>query len=168
MIVPILRPRIRSRLNFEGLVEFKTFNVETKEERIHFRKKNKVVDDGIEVFRDLIGGTGHRPSHIGLGTGTTAVDDGDTSIETEAYRDVVTRRDQLSTGVEFQLFLGVNDGNGNTYSEAGLLQTGFQFGDPLDAAILVARVVAPTDFTAVAKTVSVELTVTWQILITAS
>lgn len=167
MIKIIVPQRVRSRIGIEGIVEFKTFNPTTKEERI-FRRKNLVVDDGIEVIRDLIGGTGHRPSHIGLGTGTTAVVAGDTSIETEVYRDEITRRDNLATGIEFQLFLGINDGNGFTYSEAGLLQTGFQNGDALDPAILVSRVVAPTDFTAVAKTISVELTVTWTILITAS
>lgn len=167
MIRTTLKARARDGLNFGGNVEFKMFDVERGIHKI-WTAKNKVVTDGIEVFRDLLGGTGHRPSHIGLGTGTTAVDDGDASIETEIYRDIITRRNQLAAALEFQLFLGVNDGNGFTYLEAGLLETGSQFGDPLDAATLVARVVAPTDFTAVAKTISVELTVTWTINLTAS
>lgn len=126
--------------------------------------RNLIVTDGIELVRDLLGGTGHRPSHIGLGTGTTAVVAGDTSIETEQYRDEITRRDELAAGIEFQLFLGLNDGNGFTYTEAGLLETGLQNGSSGDPAILVARSV----FTGVVKNNTVELTLTWTINITAS
>ena len=167
MIRTIVRPRAQAQLSIGGNVEWKLFNPSSGHEDV-FREKNLVVDDGIDVIRDLIGGTGHRPSHIGLGTGSTAVTATDTSIETEQFRGEITRRDDIVAGIEFQLFLGLNDGNGFTYSEAGLLETGFQNGSAGDPAILVARVVAPTDFTAVAKNNTVELTITWQITITAS
>lgn len=152
-----------SRLNLGANVEVKTFNPETGDEIIH-QSKNLIVTTGIELIRDLLGGTAHRPSHIGLGTGTTAVTAGDTSIETEEYRDEITRRDDLPAGIIFQLFLGLNDGNGFTYTEAGLLETGFQNDQPGDPAILIAR----DTFTGVAKNNSVELTLTWTINITAS
>ena len=129
---------------------------------IHAR--NLIVTDGIEIIRDLIGGTGHRPSHIGLGTGTTAVTAADTSIETEQFRDEITRRDELAAANEFQLFLGLNDGNGFTYTEAGLLETGIQNGDSGDPAKLMARSV----FTGVVKNNTVELTLTWTINISAT
>jgi hypothetical protein len=125
--------------------------------------RNLVVDDGIGLVRDLLGGTGHRPSHIGLGTGVTAPAAGDTAIETEQYRDVITRRDQLAAGIDFQLFLGLNEGNGFTYTEAGLLETGIQNDAPGDPAILVAR----ATFTGVVKNNTVELTLTWTIGIAA-
>ena len=70
----------------------------------------------------------------------------------------------LAAAIEYQLFLGQNDGNGITYTESGLLETGFQNSNPGDPAILVARSV----FTGVPKTNSVELTLTWTINIAAS
>lgn len=167
MIRTIVKSRMKSGFGFGGNVEFKYFWPSNERELIVVGK-NKVVTTGIQLMRDLLGGTGFRPSHIGLGTGSTAVTDGDTSIETEEFRGTITRRDDLAAGIEFQLFLGLNDGNGFTYTEAGLLQTGTQNGDSGDAALLIARVVAPTDFTQVAKSVSVELTITWTINITAS
>ena len=167
MIRFTVRPRAQAQFAIVGNVEWRLFNPSSGHEDV-FRVKNLVVNDGIDLVRDLIGGTGHRPSHIGLGTGTTAVLATDTSIETEEFRGEITRRDDIVAGIQFQLFLGLNDGNGFTYSEAGLLETGFQNGDPGDPAILMARVVAPTDFTAVAKNNSVELSITWDINITAS
>lgn len=167
MIRMTVRPRARAQFSIGGNCEWRLFNPFNGHEDV-FRVKNLVVNDGIDLVRDLIGGTGHRPSHIGLGTGSTAVLATDTSIETEEFRGEITRRDDIVFGIEFQLFLGLNDGNGFTYSEAGLLETGFQNSAPGSPAILMARVVAPTDFTAVAKNNSVELTITWQINITAS
>ena len=159
----MIRPRVKEQLILTPNVKIETYNPSTGE-RTCQESRNLIVTTGIQEIRDLIGGTGHRFSHIGLGTGTTPVVVGDTSIETEQFRDEITRRDDLTAGNEFQLFLGVNDGNGFTYTEAGLLETGFQniaVGSP---ATLIARDV----FTGVAKTVSVELTLTWTINIAAS
>lgn len=149
-------------------VSLRTWEPETETETIYLTK-NLIVTTGIESIRDLIGGTGFRPSHIELGTGTTAVAaaDGTTyggTVETPVYRDEITRRDDLASGNEFQLFLGLNDGNGVSYTEAGILQTGFQNSAAGDPATLVARAV----FTAVPKTSSVELTLTWTWTLTAS
>lgn len=154
-----LREQLRAGLN----LRIETFDQERSTRRIHYAE-NLIVTSGIQSIRDLIGGSGFRPSHIGLGTGTTAVVAGDTAIETEQYRDEITRRDDLAAGNEFQLFLGLNDGNGFSYTEAGLLQTGFQNGSSGDPATLIARSV----FAAVPKTSSVELTLTWTWTITAS
>ena len=158
--------RMRQR-QFEQFRLEPNFMIETREPGgdwiTRVKARNLIVTDGIEIVRDLLGGTGHRPSHIGLGTGTTAVTAGDTSIETEAFRDLITRREDLALAIEFQLFLGLGDGNGFTYTEAGILETGFQNGDPGDPAILFARSL----FTGIAKTISIELTLTWTINIAA-
>lgn len=158
--IRLIRP---GDLKLRANVKIETFNPTTRD-RVVYESKNLIVTTGIQLIRDLLGGTSRRPSHIGLGTGTTGVTAGDTSIETEQYRDVITRRDQLAAGITFQLFLGLNDGNGFTYTEAGLLQADFQDGSPGDDAILVAR----DTFTGVAKTSSIEFTLTWTINITAS
>lgn len=128
------------------------------------KTRNLIVTDGIELVRDLLGGTGHRPSHIELGTGLTAVVAGDEEVETPQYRDEMTRRDELAAAIEFQLFLGLNDGNGFTYTEAGILEAGLQNDSPGDPGILFAR----ANFTGVPKNNTVELTLTWTINIAAS
>ena len=157
------KPFFKEELSLGLNLSIHTYNPK-KDELIVRRAKNLIVTTGIESIRDLIGGTGFRPSHIGLGTGTTAVVAGDTSIETEQFRDEITRRDDLTAGNEFQLFLGLNDGNTFTYTEAGLLQTGFGNGSSGDPATLIARSV----FTGVTKNNSVELTLTWTWTLVAS
>lgn len=127
------------------------------------RARNLVVDNGISLLVDLIGGTGFRPSHIELGTGTTAADPLDTVVETPEFRAEITARDKLVKAIQFQLFLGLNDGNGFTYTEAGLFETGLQNSAPGDPGILVARAL----FSPVIKNNSIELTVTWTINVAA-
>lgn len=153
----------KDQLKFDANVTLRVFNPKTRD-AIVYKSKNLIVTTGIELIRDLLGGTAKRPSHIGLGTGSTAAIPGDTTIETEEFRGEITRRDDLPAGIIFQLFLGLNDGNGFTYQEAGLLETGFQNGSVGDPAILVAR----DTFTGITKNNTVELTLTWTINITAS
>ena len=102
MIRTTVRPRARAQIELSGNVEWKLFNPFSGHEDV-FKKKNLVVDDGIDLVRDLIGGTGHRPSHIGLGTGTTAVLATDTSIETEQFRGEITRRDDISIWINYSI-----------------------------------------------------------------
>lgn len=163
MIKTRIRVFQKAQLGFGSNVSLRVYNPTTGDETIH-ESRNLIVTTGIELIRDLLGGTAHRPSHIELGTGTTAVVAGDTAVETPQYRDEITRRDDLPAGIIFQLFLGLNDGNGFTYTEAGLLETGFQNSQPGDPAILIAR----DTFTGVAKNNSVEFTLTWTINLSAS
>ena len=163
------RQRAFEQVGFYANVVFELHDVETKECTLRQYSRNLVVATGVELVRDILGGTGHRPSHIELGTGVTAVTaaDGTTyggTVETPAYRDLITRREDLAGAIEFQLFLGQNDGNGFTYTEAGILETGFQNAAAGDPAILFAR----TIFTGIPKTNSVELTLTWTINIAAT
>lgn len=162
------RQRAFEQFKLEPNVVLELHDAETKELVFRQKSRNLVVTTGVELVRDLLGGTGHRPSHIELGTGVTAVAaaDGATyggTVETPAYRDLITRREDLALAIEFQLFLAQNDGNGFTYTEAGILETGFQNSAAGDPAILFARTV----FTGIAKTISVELTLTWTINIAA-
>lgn len=147
-----LRSNIRLWCNIEIIV----YDVLSNTGRM-IRTKNLVVDAGLNLVRDLLGGTGFRPSHVGVGTGATAPVAGDTSIQTEVFRGLVTRRDSLSKAIKYQFFLGTADANGNTLTEVGLLQTGFQNDAPLDPALLVAR----ATYAGQAKTPGVEITYNW-------
>ena len=52
---------------------------------------NLVTNAGKAVFANLFIGSGTAPTHIALGTGTTAAAAGDTALETEIYRESATR-----------------------------------------------------------------------------
>lgn len=151
--------RIREQVYFvpNVVIETRRPGCEWAEQEV--RGRNLVVDNGLDLLADLFGGTGFRPSHIELGTGTTPADPIDTTTETPEFRNEITARDKIVAGVQFQLFLGLNDGNGFTYTEAGLLETGLQNSAPGSPGILVARAI----FSPVIKNNTVELTLTWTI-----
>lgn len=52
---------------------------------------NLVTDAGKALFANLFIGSGTAPTHIALGTGTTAAAADDTALETEVYREAATR-----------------------------------------------------------------------------
>jgi len=52
---------------------------------------NLVTNAGKALFANLFIGSGTAPTHIALGTGTTAAAAGDTALETEVYREAATR-----------------------------------------------------------------------------
>jgi hypothetical protein len=86
----------------------------------HQRVKNTVVDTGLNIVRDLLGGTGYGPASIAVGTGTAATGTTDTSLGTEIWRGNIDRRIQGSKEVNFQVLLTTADANGYTLSEVGL------------------------------------------------
>ncbi len=143
-------------------VEFTIRDVRSGLERC-VRSRNLVTTSGLQLIRDLIGGTGLRPSHVGLGTDNTAPAATDTALGSEQYRAEVTRRDPSSNSIQFQLYVPTSEGNGHTYEEAALLQTGLQNGSPGDPATLLAR----TTFSPILKTASVEITALWSITLAA-
>jgi len=53
--------------------------------------ENLVTNAGKALFANLFIGSGTAPTHIALGTGTTAAAVGDTALETEVYREAATR-----------------------------------------------------------------------------
>lgn len=154
---------VRENVRFSQNVVIETRRPDAALPEQQVRARNLVVDNGISLLVDLIGGTGFRPSHIELGTGTTPAAALDSIVETPQFRAEITARDKLVKAIQFQLFLGLNDGNGFTYTEAGLFETGLQNSAPGDPGILVARAL----FSPVIKNNSIELTVTWTINVAA-
>ena len=62
------------------------------------------------------------PSHVALGTGTTAAAASDTTLETEVYRDAISSSVKpASKKVRHTLSLNAGEGNGNTLTECGLI-----------------------------------------------
>jgi len=85
-----------------------------------YQTHNKVVNDGLDQVRDLLGNFVLAPTHIAVGTGVTVPTASDSVLDTEVFRNVITARDPDPQKITFQLFLDTVDANGNTLSEAGI------------------------------------------------
>ena len=153
--------------NSECQLVFRTnlfIKLETLSTVSYVRAKNLVVNNGLNLVRDLLGGNALPPSHIGVGTGTTPVVASDSAIETEVFRSLITRRIPSPQSIRFQLFLGSGEANGNTLTEAGIIETGVQNGSAGDPGLLVARVV----YSPINKTSGLEVTYNWDLDLTAT
>lgn len=85
-------------------------------------RHNLVVNTGLQLLRDMLGGLRRWPTHMAIGTGTTAVLATDTEMENQAYQDLITRRVQQTYGVRFQLYVpaDASSANDKAITEAGL------------------------------------------------
>ena len=117
---------------------------------------NLIVTTGLNLVRDLMAGDSVNAfTHFAVGTGTTAVDVGDTALETEVHRDVITQFVDTSGQLDVKYYLSSLQANGNTLSEAGILNaasTGTLFNHVL---------LSPT----IAKSAAISVTFTWSITI---
>lgn len=91
------------------------------------------------------------PSHIAIGTGTTAVAVTDTAMETEVDRNALTATTDASGVVSYQAFFSKTEANGSTISEVGLFDAAAG-GTMICHALLGATV---------AKDNTISITVTW-------
>ena len=82
-----------------------------------------IVNSGLNLMRDLMSGAApNPPSHIAVGTGTTAVAAGDTALETEVERFAFAAKTGTGNGIfEYTGVLPSTDGNGNDLAEVGVL-----------------------------------------------
>ena len=128
----------------------------------HYTDHNLVVDAGIALILDtLVNDKAHHPTHLALGTGTTAAANTDTSLEAEAYRKAITSATITGNSAKFAAFIGFADYAG-TISELGL------FADASDVAgsgTLFSRFIPKT---AITKTSADALVISWTITFSAS
>lgn len=87
-----------------------------------------IVDAFLNLLRDAIyGDSVTYPTHIAIGTGTTAAAAGDTALETEVYPDganrsaISSRTKPAAKKVRFQMLVGVGEANGEDITEVGVL-----------------------------------------------
>jgi hypothetical protein len=89
--------------------------------RAHDEGHNLVTDAGLNVMRDrLLPGTVAGLSHFAVGTGNTATAAGNTTLDTEVFRDVFTQVTVAPAARTIRYYLGPNDANGHTLREVGL------------------------------------------------
>lgn len=116
--------------------------------------QNSVVAVGRNQIRDAIHGDAiSAPSRFAVGTGSTAVADGDIQLVAEVWRDAFTSKTKSGGGVRIKYFLTPNLANGNTLRECGL------FNAP-SGGIMYARVVLGE---AIVKTSSISVVFLWDL-----
>lgn len=81
------------------------------------------VNAGLNQIRDFLNGDSPTPpSHLAVGTGTTAANAADTTLETEVFRTTIDKDEKATAGViEYTATLATTDANGNSLSEVGIL-----------------------------------------------
>lgn len=95
------------------------------------------------------------PSHIAIGTGTTAAAAGDTALETEVDRNAIATTSSSGAVVTFKVFFGKTEANGNTISEVGLF-------DQAAGGTMFARTILGST---VVKDATKSLTITWTLTV---
>lgn len=149
---------MKTPLALAGFLEVEARNVRTGEVRRE-RIPNKITNGGLTVFRNLLLGTARLPRAIAAGT-----DDGtllglsatNTALGAEVVRKALNRRDAATNKARFQILLDTTEANGNTLREAGLTD------NPIaSAATLIAR----TFHTSINKTNLIQVTYTWEIVV---
>ena len=116
---------------------------------------NTIVTAGKNELASLITGNGTVFGYMAVGTGTTSVVAGDTTLETELDRNAMTVSGGTATNntIEFETVWNAGDGTGSI-TEAGIFNAASS-GDML----------ARTTFSAVNKSASDILTITWTVTI---
>lgn len=112
-----------------------------------------ILDAFLNMIRDAeYGDSVTWPTHIAIGTGTTAAAAGDTTLETEILPDgvnrsaITSRTKPSAKKVRLQIQVGVGEANGETLTEVGAINAA-------TGGILANRIV----HTAIAKDASYEL-----------
>ena len=81
-----------------------------------------ILDGWLTVVRDAMYGDAiTAPTHVAIGTGTTAVTGADTTLETEVLRDACTNGKVGTDKVSYTKTWATTDGNGNSFTEAGAI-----------------------------------------------
>jgi len=121
-----------------------------------YESENLVTTAGKNLVRDLLAGDAvNALTHFALGTGTTAPVVGDTTLETEVFRDTITQFVDATAELQVKYFLASVSANGNTLAESGLLNAAAS--GTLFARVLISPVIV--------KTSAIAATFTWTITI---
>ena len=81
-----------------------------------------IVNAGLNLIRDFFNGDSPTPpSHLAIGTGTTAVNAADTELGSEVLRKTISKEEKSNAGViEYFVNISSTEANGNNLSEIGI------------------------------------------------
>lgn len=121
---------------------------------------NLVVDAGLNLLRDWLDGDAPTPpSHLAVGTGSTAPAAAQTALVAEVHRLAITQKiGTVSKTQTFKTYLPSTAANGSTLAEAALLNAGS--GGTMFARTLI----TPT----IVKTSAIQVTITWDVALAAA
>lgn len=131
-----------------GVIELREAQTEARVRTIPF--DNRMVNVGLELIAQILRGVAPIPSLFVIGSGTNPAVAGDTDLQTPLLSANITQMSSANGILTVRFFLGSTQGNGNTYSEAGIKNS---------AGVLMGRFV----HTGYAKTASVTATYIWTI-----
>lgn len=103
------------------------------------------------LARDVVTGL----THFAVGTGTTAAAAGNTTLQTEKFRDAITQYIEDAAKLTIRFYLPSGSANGHTLTEAGIFT-----GTP--AGTMYCRAV----YTGIVKTAAVTVTYSWDLTFT--
>ena len=120
---------------------------------------NLVVDAGLDLLCSFLNAAAPAGiTHFAIGTASTAVVAGQTTLGTELLRDTVSERITASRTITVKYHLTSTSGNGSTLAEVGL------FNASSGGSMFARALLTPT----IAKTSSIAVTFTWQITFAAA
>lgn len=154
----MIRRSAHSNAGVRGSVLVETHDAVTGELVKSWEQENLVTNAGLDLFATLItGDSTSYPSHMAIGTGSTAAAASDTTLGAEVDRNAFATETTSSVGViTWKGFWNSTEANGNTIAEAGIFNAS-------SSGTMSNRVVLSST---VAKTSSISLTITWTFTLT--
>lgn len=149
----------RSTFKVVGRLVAEVHDAQTGELLAIHDHKNLVVDEGLNLLRDMLGDDRNKaPNWFYLGTNPTAAAAGDVvaTISTP-FTKAFTARVRGNKAISFQTYINAAEANGTTWTEAGLVNT-FDGTSSLFARVAITPIV---------KTAAVTVTFTWSITLSA-
>lgn len=128
------------------------------QEVYRYSTRNRIVQTGRNVIRDLIGGYGYPPNYFAVGIDGTAVDDSQTALLSECFRNLVTRKYTSNDLITFQFYLDTDEAIGYTLQEVGLFAGAHIMTAPAGGVMIARATMAPFY-----KDGETALTITWEI-----
>jgi len=122
------------------------------------REKNLLVQAGLNYLASLLiaENTNEMSIYLALGTGTTAAAAGDTTLENEGLRKIVSAKTRQGNMVRLRTYFLASEANNPSWTEFGIFLAGT---DVRDSGVLLNRLVTPFSKSAnTALTIEVRLT----------
>ena len=79
-----------------------------------------IVNDGLNLMRDLVHGTGTSPTHMAVGSDSTVTTITDTTLGGELSREAFSASSTSDKKITYEMFLSNAEANGGSLCEVGV------------------------------------------------
>ena len=143
---------MRDGIAVRGTIEVMEHDAETGALISLYHGCNRVVNGGLDLIAERLRGNTavSGVTKYALGTGSTPPVAGDTALQAEGYRGLLTQTRVSAGELKVTLFLGSSEGNGLTYTEGGAFN---------DEGTMLCRALFPAKVKTALKTLTVIHTV---------